>query len=231
MADLPIIYTVRLDMSQDVEEESNRWNNTNHISDLLGSGFLSAVRFRSIKGEPKYLHLYELPGLELLSTEAYANVRKNDTWGPKLSHGFSNHSASLYEQVLAVNAAETPRTFTEPRDPAKSMGGVKGKYLITVRIDVASESADEFVKWHQEEHFPIILEAPGFTSARLCRKSGQHPRTPSRDPEWVSIYELDSADAVEHPKVKESNDTDWAHRMHAVTSDVRFSLLERIHPA
>ena len=102
MADLPIIYTVRLDMTQDVEEESNRWNNTNHISDLLGSGFLSAVRFRSIKGEPKYLHLYELPGLELLSTEAYANVRKNDTWGPKLSHGFSNHSASLYEQVLAV---------------------------------------------------------------------------------------------------------------------------------
>ena len=107
MADLPIIYTVRLDMSQDVEEESNRWNNTNHISDLLGSGFLSAVRFRSIKGEPKYLHLYELPGLELLSTEAYANVRKNDTWGPKLSHGFSNHPASLYEQVLAVNATKS----------------------------------------------------------------------------------------------------------------------------
>ncbi|MCZ6535624.1 MAG: hypothetical protein O6914_06600 [Chloroflexi bacterium] len=25
MAELPIIYTVRLDMSQDVEEESNRW--------------------------------------------------------------------------------------------------------------------------------------------------------------------------------------------------------------
>ena len=60
MPDLPIIYTIRLDMQEDVTEEANLWNNTRHISDLLGSGFLSAVRFRSLKGEPEYLHLYEL---------------------------------------------------------------------------------------------------------------------------------------------------------------------------
>ena len=61
MADAPIIYTVRLNLSEDVEDEANRWNNTAHISDLLAAGFLSAVRFRSIRGEPKYLHLYEFP--------------------------------------------------------------------------------------------------------------------------------------------------------------------------
>ena len=99
MPDLPIIYTIRLDMQEDVTEEANLWNNTRHISDLLGSGFLSAVRFRSLKGEPEYLHLYELPNIDLLSTEAYKNVRKYDDWGPKLSHGFSNHSASLYNQI------------------------------------------------------------------------------------------------------------------------------------
>ena len=230
MAELPLIYTVRLDMQEDVEEESNRWNNTKHISDLLGSGFLSAVRFRSLRGEPKYLHLYELPGLELLSTEGYANVRKYDTWGPKLSHGFANHSASIYNQVLAVNVAETPRTFTEPRDPAKSMGAVQSPYLVTVRMDVPQESADELVKWHEEEHIPMLLEIPGFTSARLCRKAGPHPRTPSMDPEWVSIYEVSDADAVKNPGVNEANNTDWAQSVHAVTTDVRLGFLERVHP-
>ena len=116
MPDLPIIYTIRLDMQEDVTEEANLWNNTRHISDLLGSGFLSAVRFRSLKGEPEYLHLYELPNIDLLSTESYKNVRKYDDWGPKLSHGFSNHSASLYNQLVTVNIADTPRTFEEPRD-------------------------------------------------------------------------------------------------------------------
>ncbi len=231
MAELPIIYTVRLDMLEEVEEESNRWNNTKHISDLLGSGFLSAVRYRSISGEPKYLHVYELPSVELLSTEAYQNVRKHDDWGPKLSHGFSSHSASLYKQVLAVNIAETPRDFTEPRDPAKSMGAITSSHLVTARMDVAPESADEFVQWHREEHIPMLLDAPSFRSVRLCQKHGEHPRTPSHDPEWVSIYEMEDAGAVEHPRVKESNSTEWAKRMHAVAANVQVNVLERIHPA
>ena len=63
MGKLPIIYTVRIDLSKDIEEEANRWNNSAHISDLLGAGFLSAVRFQSLQGEPKYLHLYELRDL------------------------------------------------------------------------------------------------------------------------------------------------------------------------
>ena len=231
MADLPIIYTIRLDMQEDVTDEANLWNNTRHISDLLGSGFLSAVRFRSLKGEPDYLHLYELPNIDLLSTEAYKNVRKYDDWGPKLSHGFSNHSASLYTQLVTVNIADTPRTFEEPRDPAKSMGAVQSKYLLAVRMDVPPEKADELVKWYEDEHIPLILKVPGFRSARLCRRAGLHPRTPCLDPEWISIWEIDDADAIRHPDIKAANETEWAKRVHEFTTDVRLGLHERIHPA
>ena len=230
MPDLPIIYTIRLDMQEDVEEESNLWNNTRHISDLLGSGFLSAVRFRSLKGEPGYLHLYELPNIELLSTQAYQNVRKFDEWGPTLSHGFSNHSASLYNQLVTANINDTPRIFEEPRDPAKSMGAVQSPYLITIRMDVSPENADELVKWHEEEHIPLMMKVPGFRSARLGRRAGLHPRTPCLDPEWISIWEIDDPKAISHPSVEDVNSTEWAQRMHAVTTDVRLGLHQRIHP-
>ena len=231
MPNHPIIYTIRLDMQEDVTEEANLWNNTRHISDLLGSGFLSAVRFRSLKGEPAYLHLYELPNIELLSTQAYKNVRINDDWGPKLSHGFSNHSASLYNQLVTANINETPRDFEEPRDPAKSMGAVQSPYLLTVRMDVSPDNADELIKWHEEEHIPMMMKVPGFRSARLGRRAGLHPRTPCLDPEWIAIYELDDPDAISHPDVKAANGTEWAQRMHAVTTDVRLGIHQRIHPA
>ena len=228
MSDLPIIYTIRLDMTEEVHEEANRWNNTAHISDLLGAGFLSAVRYRAIKGEPKYMHVYELPNVELLQTEAYANVRKNDPWGPKLSHGFSNHSASLYRQEVALQVPETPRTFPTPR--TSSMGGVKGKYVITVRMDVVPDGGDELIRWHREEHIPMLLEAKGAINGRLGRHCAIHPRTPCLDPEWVAIYELDSLEFLEDPKVKAANETEWAKKMHTKTSDVRFSVAERIFP-
>ena len=230
MPDLPIIYTIRLDMQEDVQAEANLWNNTRHISDLLGSGFLSAVRFRSLLGEPRYLHLYELPNIELLSTEAYANVRKYDDWGPKLSHGFSNHSASIYNQLVTANIADTPRTFAGPPDPAKSMGAVQSGFLLTVRMDVPPGKADELVKWHEDEHIPMMMKVPGFRSARLCRRAGLHPRTPCLDPEWISIWELDDPEAIYHTDAKAANGTPWAKQMHSVTTDVRLGLHQRIHP-
>mgnify|MGYP004220348703 CR=1 FL=1 len=39
------------------------------------------------------------------------------------------------------------------------------------------------------------------------------------------------ANALEDSKVKAANKTEWAKRMHKVTSDVRLCVLERITPA
>ena len=57
------------------------------------------------------------------------------------------------------------------------MGAVQSKYLLAVRMDVPPEKADELVKWYEEEHIPLILNVPGFRSARLCQG-----RTPPQDP-------------------------------------------------
>ncbi|MBM3926272.1 MAG: hypothetical protein FJ320_09890 [SAR202 cluster bacterium] len=231
MAELPIIYTVRLDLAPDIEEEANRWNNGPHITDLLNAGFLSAVRYRSTRGDPKYLHLYELDSIDTLKTETYANVAKNDTWAPKIRHGFLNHSASLYKQIVTVKIKETPREFKKPRSSANSVGGVRSKYLVTIRLDVAPDGVEEFMQWNRTEHFHLILGIKGMASARLCRKAGQHPKNPSHDPEWVAIYEVDDLAALKDPRMKALNETDWAKRMHQKQSDIRFNVLERVHPA
>ena len=229
MAELPIIYTVRLNLSPDVRDEFDAWAGKKHIDDLLSAGFLSATRFRASTGQPEYLHLYELPNIGLMQTEKYQNVSKNDTSMDKLRHGVLDQSASLYEQVVAVNVPETPRSSSGPR--TTSVGGVTNRNLITVQMDVEAGQEEELVKWHREEHIPTLLEATGMVNGRLCRRVAKHPKTPCRDPEWVAIYEMESAETTRDPKVKAANETEWAKRMHGVTSDVRLCVLERITPA
>ena len=227
----PIIYTVRLDMSEEVEDEANIWNNTKHISDLIAAGFLSAVRFHSLEGSPKYLHIYELPNLEILISEGYANVRGNDTWVRRLSHGFSSHSASIYEQVLGFNVIHASKMPQSSKDSKTTIGTIVARNIIAARMNVARQSADELISWHHEEHIPQMLEVPGFISGRLCRKATNHPRTPSLDPEWLSIYEIESAGNAHHPKIGEVNSTNWALQMHSIVSNVELDVLTRIHPA
>ena len=53
----------------------------------------------------------------------------------------------------------------------------------------------------------------------------EHPKTACRDPEWVAIYEMEDAETLGDPNVKAANETEWAKRMHGVTSDVRLCVL------
>ena len=225
MAELPILYTVRMDFAPEVEEEANRWNNTDHVSDLLGAGFLSAARYRSVHGAPSICHVYELPSVDVLSSEAYVNVRKPD---PRVAAGFSNHSVSVYSQVVAVNVPETPRSFASPR--SSTLGGVDARYLMTVGMDVPPDSAEELVRWHREELIPNLLKAKGIANGRLCRRAGYHPVAPCLDPEWVAIFEMDSLEPLRDPIAQATGETEWAKRMGAKISDKRFGALERIFP-
>ncbi len=223
------IYTVRLDLTPEVESEATKWNNTAHIQDLLNAGISSAVRYRSLQGNPKYLHLYEIPSPDTLYTDIYASVKKNDSWGPKISHGFKNHTATIYDQVLALQTLPTPdRAVKEASD---SWGSIRSDYLVTIRMDVGESHDPDFVSWNREEHLPGILDILTAKSARLCRTSGkQHPTNPSSDPKWLAIYEITSLDFMNDPILSKLNSTDSAKHFHSITSNRQINVLERIHP-
>ena len=220
MANHPIIYTVRMDVSDEVRELFEEWASTRHIEDLLAAGFLSAQRFQASKGKPEFLHLYELPNVELLSTDEYKAVAKNDPYITKVRTGLQNHSASIYEQVVSL-----PSMGNGDRMPS-----VGSRHLITVQLEVEEGKEDELIQWHREEHIPTLLQAEGMLAGRLCRRMAKHPSTPCLDPTWVSIYEMSGPDTLRDPKVKEANETEWAKRMHAATTEARLCILERITP-
>ena len=223
MAKLPIIYTVRMDVAPEVRDLFEEWASGRHTEDLLATGFLSAQRFRASKGKPEFLHLYELASIDLLHTDAYAAVAKNDPYITQVRTGLINHSASLYEQVVNMPSPEAD-------GDGEWVPGIRSRHLITVQLEVEEGREDELIEWHRSEHMPTLLQAEGMLAGRLCRRTAEHPRTPCLDPTWVSIYEMSGPETLRHPKVKEANETEWAQRMHAVTTEARLGILERITP-
>ena len=220
MVKLPIIYTVRMDVTPEVRDFFEEWASGRHIEDLMAAGFVSAQRFRASKGKPEFLHLYELDNIDFLSTDAYRAVAKNDPYITDVRKGLQNHSASLYEQVVYLPSG----------GDGGQVPGVSSRHLITVQLEVEEGKEDELIEWHREEHIPTLLQADGMLAGRLCRRTVAYPSMPCLDPTWVSIYEMSGPETLRHPKVKEANETEWAQRMHAVTTEARLGILERITP-
>ena len=102
MVKLPIIYTVRMDVTPEVRDFFEEWASGRHIEDLMAAGFVSAQRFRASKGKPEFLHLYELDNIDFLSTDGLQlpSPRMTPISLTGSAPASINHSASLYEQVV-----------------------------------------------------------------------------------------------------------------------------------
>src|SRR5260370_26257280 len=60
------------DVDPEHEAEFNRWYNEEHLNRLLGvPGFLSAGRYRAIRGGPKYLAFYELENHHVMRSSSF----------------------------------------------------------------------------------------------------------------------------------------------------------------
>jgi hypothetical protein len=65
-----------VDVAPEVEEAFNRWYDTVHVPALLGCpGWLSARRYVSLEGGPKYVAIYEVAGSWAYETEEFRRAR------------------------------------------------------------------------------------------------------------------------------------------------------------
>src|SRR5216684_9392025 len=92
------------DVDPEHEAEFNRWYNEEHLNRLLSvPGFLSAGRYRAIRGGPKYLAIYELEDHHVMRSSAFLDeVRYRPSPArTKASGGFvgRNFLLNVYRQI------------------------------------------------------------------------------------------------------------------------------------
>lgn len=95
------LLVVMIDIDPDHEDEFNRWYAEEHLPDRDGlPGFISARRFVSYEGGPKYLALYELEDVDALQTEEYLRlINPPSEWTQRVEAQMTSRLRAVYTEL------------------------------------------------------------------------------------------------------------------------------------
>src|SRR4051812_32945115 len=147
------------DIDAEFEAEFNSWYDEEHVGRLLEvPGFLSAGRYVALKGEPKYLAIYELEDHNVLRSAAYLDAVKYQPSAARSKTGTSrvgrNFLRNAYRQIYPMPTA--------PIEQRMGMSPV----LQRGRIDTPSAVEEEFNDWYNTVYTPPSRTVRGVLRAR-----------------------------------------------------------------
>lgn len=142
---------VHPDVHPDARAEFFEWHNREHIPERVGiAGFLCARRWAAIDGAPEFFTLYETANPQVHTSAGYLDRLNNPSpWTRRFAPNMVNNIRSLCRVAF-------------------SAGQGQGGLLVTLRYDVAPESAQAQLRLLTEQILPKLIESPGITGAHLC---------------------------------------------------------------
>ena len=201
----------RADVSPEIEAGWNNWHNK-HLTDRLNiPGIISGRRFRSIHDEPKYMVIYDYTSVDVLTSEAYLQLRDGEGTLPPdsfeaitMQQKLPNSCRSLYKQIYPEQGEyRVPNT----------------EFILAIGHDVPSTKEEEFSAWYNTERIPAMNLVPGVVTARrLLSVDMQFPARSGAKfwgPKYVALYDLESEDVFHSDaflRAQESPWTSWVNR-------------------
>jgi hypothetical protein len=189
------------------EDEFNAWYDTEHLPERLAiPGFVSARRWiahDAAPGQGKYIATYELTHPEVIESPAYC---------ARLGDGYTPWTRRILARCSVLKRWEC-RQIT-PGDA----GPVPEAVALFVAIgDVREGYEEEFNRWYDEEHLPMLASVPGVLRARRFKAKVGTPR-------YLALYDLADPLAPRRAEWQAANGTPWGKRMDELTSDVEWVL-------
>jgi hypothetical protein len=169
-----------MDVSPANEQEFNRWYDKEHLIERVGiNGFLEARRYVAVSATPKYLNLYTTVIPELLTSQSYQEVLKNQTaWSQRViamfqyriravlrvtaSYGRGRGGAAFWGRLKTSPEEREPlrQKFLPHLGPITDRDGVISAHLLQADSSGASASdVDSFVLIDGTD--AAVLEAVG----------------------------------------------------------------------
>jgi hypothetical protein len=97
------------------------------------------------------------------------------------------------------------------------------RIILIVQTDIDPEMEEEFNRWYEEEHIPLLLQVPGVLSAR--RGVSQEG-----SPKYFSIYEHENIDVQKSPAYQRAVETEWTKRIRPHFKNFARRVLFQIYP-
>ena len=196
------------------EKEWNDWYDTRHVVDRMAlPGFLSGRRFTKIEGIPrqfamagesKYLALYDLASVKVMTDEPYRRVREKEGQRPPDSFEaqifkLPRFARGIYEEI--------PLGQGEYKAPSS-------EFVQVVGHEAPRHKHKEFNAWYNTEHLPALMTVPGFLTGRRFRLSEREvpPMVGGGGslPQYLTIYDIESTSVFESEAFAKASQSPWS---------------------
>ncbi len=153
---MPLLGSAAMLLSFDIAPEAiaehDRWHTHEHLPERLGiPGFLRGTRWVASAGEPRYMVLYEVRDLQILSSDAYlARLNNPSPWTQRMMPFYRGMSRGLCS-VLG------------------SVGFGQGGTAALIRFAADEAGAEGLQRWLLDEVLPRVPATAGLGSAHLLQ--------------------------------------------------------------
>ncbi|KAI0264703.1 hypothetical protein BC834DRAFT_882200 [Gloeopeniophorella convolvens] len=172
------------------EAEYHDWYDNEHIPLRVQiPAFKSWARAEQSDGEqPRWAAFFDVDSVQDLYRPPYSELpktrsdRENDIWSK-----LAVIDRRFYEEYAGLHPGLPPSAEFDPRQP--------GRHLVFVSNEVAPGAEEEYNKWYDEEHIPLLAKAPGWVRSRRfvlrdAQKTGTAVKSAQeKPPKYLAIHE------------------------------------------
>ena len=189
-----ILFT-EMSPDEDWEDDFNHWYDTHHIpARTQVEGFVSAQRYRD-PDRPTYLAVYEIASEDVLESVPYQKVRAQ----PNAQTAWMLSNVQNYSRYIG-------NEISDIRQDGVSDDVLDEAFVYAVFFSVPDERAEEFNKWYDEEHSPMLLKCPEWKAVRRFKITDGDPQPWSH----LALHYLSDADAALSSTERDAaRNTDW----------------------
>jgi len=234
MAARKALLMAKMDPPAEREREWNDWYNARHVADRMAlPGFLSGRRFTRIEGVPrqfavagesKYLALYELASIEVMTDEPYRRLREKEGLLPP-----SSFEAQIFKLPRFARGIYEEIPLGQGDYKAPSSG-----FVFVVGHEVPRHKHKEFNIWYNTEHLPALMTVPGFLTGRRFRLSEREvPPMVSRGgtvSQYLTVYDIESPRVFESEAFRKASQSPWSDWVRSWYTRKVCALFRRIYP-
>lgn len=190
---------VMADVPAELEDEFNRWYNTEHIGELLAlPGVLNGARYEAASGGPKHLACYELESPEVYTSETFQNYLANPgPWTQRMApSNIGSNLVSITYRIIYPEQAPSSMTQSDMA-PVLQFG----------RMDIPAQYEEEFNDWYSTVYVPNYCQVPGVIQARRLKAVRSAPA-------YGVMYEFENEKVPQTPEWEKARDANpWSMRI------------------
>lgn len=97
------------------------------------------------------------------------------------------------------------------------------RIILIVQMDIAPEMEEEFNRWYEEEHIPLLLQVPGVLSARRGVSNEGSPK-------YIAIYEHENINVQKSSAYQRAIETEWSRRIRPHFKNLTRRVFLQIYP-